>query len=132
MQDKVIYESLPRSHSGSTGPATKLVGIQNFSGRNSRNSSLRRKDTSDLYAQVDRSKKKRAGISGGSAVGDSSSSLETCSPVSNPLRSLLDEAMTSREPLYATIGHKPRPQMGSQQPSQQQTTSGAAAAAADV
>ena len=127
MQDKVIYESLPRSQSGSTGPATKLVGIQNFSGINSRSSSLRRKDTSDLYAQVDRSKKKRTGIGGG--AGDSSSSLETCSPVSNPLRTLLDEAMSSREPLYATIGHKPRPQMGSQQPSQLQTTSGAAAAA---
>ena len=128
MQDKVIYESLPRSHSSSTGPATKLVGIQNFSRTNSRSSSFRQKDTSDLYAQVDRSKKKRTGI-GGAAAGDSSSSLETCSPVSNPLRSLLDEAMSSREPLYATIGHKPRPQMGSQQPSQLQTTSGAAAAA---
>ena len=122
MQDKVIYESLPRSQSGgsgNTGPTTKLVGIQGFG----RTNSLRRKDTSDLYAQVDRSKKKRNGGGGG----ESSSSLETCSPVSNPLRSLLDEAMTTREPLYATIGHKPRPQMGSQQQRQQ-----AASAAADV
>lgn len=128
VQDKVIYESLPRSQSGNTGPTTKLVGIQGFGV--GRTSSLRRKDTSDLYAQVDRSKKKKNGGGGG---GESSSSLETCSPVSNPLRSLLDEAMTTREPLYATIGHKPRPQMGSQQQRQQAASaSTASAATADV
>ena len=125
VQDKVIYESLPRSHSGTTGPTTKLVGIQGYGV--GRTSSLRRKDTSDLYAQVDRSKKKRAGGGGG---GESSSSLETCSPISNPLRTLLDEAMSTREPLYATIGHKPRPNLTSQQQQQQAAT--AASTAADV
>jgi len=124
VQDKVIYESLPRSHSGTTGPTTKLVGIQGYGV--GRTSSLRRKDTSDLYAQVDRSKKKRAGGGGG----ESSSSLETCSPISNPLRTLLDEAMSTREPLYATIGHKPRPNLTSQQQQQQAAT--AASTAADV
>ena len=127
VQDKVIYESLPRSHSGSTGPSTKLVGIQSFG--IGRTSSLRRKDTSDLYAQVDRSKKKRPG-GGAGGGGESSSSIETCSPISNPLRTLLDEAMSTREPLYATIGHKPRPNLTSQQ--QQQAAAAVAAAAAST
>lgn len=135
------YESLPRSRS-SNSPSiqnrsitTNLVGIHSFS----RSSSLRRQvdetNAGALYAQVDRSKKKRqnCGDSSGRLPGLEIFSLETrtmtfflcfsgasdtCSPVSNPLRNLLDHQLQSsstssspREPLYATIGHKQRPTM---------------------
>ena len=104
IQDRV-YESLPRSLSSNSPKVTK--GITGLHGFSSRSSSLRRKDsqrscsTKDahlLYAQVDRSKKRRADVENDS------------SPDSNQVPpSLLDDLSRAKEPLYATIGHRPRP-----------------------
>ena len=118
------YESLPRSISANTSrplPATGITGLHGFS---SRSSSLRGKsgggkqlqalpvepidpNLANLYAKVDRSKKR--------SNGSSCESSDTCSPVSNPgigsgaSGSLIRE--NTKEPLYATIGSNRRPML---------------------
>lgn len=105
-----IYESLPRSQSGSSA-RTHLVGIQSFS----RSPSLARPSPPSreaaqgrypaergsspvLYAQVDRSKK-RPPVS--TAPGETGSGGSPSDNGSTGNASPMD-----KEPLYATIGHK--------------------------